>query len=203
MADPPVPLSRSFYEVTPLRLAKRLIGTVIVRYLGDSVLTARIVETEAYGGSNDPASHAYRGMTDRNKVMFRSGGYAYVYFTYGMHFCFNVVAGKDGRAGAVLIRSAEPLEGIGIMQRNRGRERLRDLLSGPAKFCEALAIDRSINGLPVTAPPVYFAKGEAQTSIKILSSPRVGIKTGTDKRWRFVDSQSDFVSVKTGSSSGP
>jgi DNA-3-methyladenine glycosylase len=203
MAVPLIPLSRSFYEITPLRLAKRLIGTVFVRHLDDSVLTAQIVETEAYGGSNDPASHAYRGMTERNKVMFRSGGYAYVYFTYGMHFCFNVVAGKGDRAGAVLIRAAEPLEGIGIMQRNRNKEKLRDLLSGPAKFCEAFAIDRSVNGLPVTVPPVYFAKGEARAPVKIISTPRVGITTGIEKRWRFVDAQSDFVSVKTGVASGP
>ncbi len=189
------PLSKSFYEVSPVRLARKLIGTVIVRIIDNNILAARIVEAEAYGGSDDPASHAYRGKTDRNKMMFNSGGYSYVYFTYGMHYCFNVVAGTGRTAGAVLIRAAEPLEGINIMKKNRNRDTLRDLLSGPAKLCQAFAIERSLNGIPLDRPPLFISKSPNTSPPKIKTTPRIGIKEGIDKKWRFVDAGSEFLSV--------
>jgi len=190
------PLPKSFYEVTPVQLAKKLIGTLLVRVIDNHILAARIVEAEAYGGPGDPASHAFRGMTERNKVMFNSGGYSYVYFTYGMHFCFNVVAGKRKKAGAVLIRAAEPVEGIDIMKKNRNKENLRDLLSGPAKLCQALAVDRSLNGIALDKPPLFISKGIQNTSPKIKSTTRIGIKVALNKKWRFVDAESEFVSVR-------
>jgi len=191
-----IPLPTSFFEVTPVRLARKLIGTHIVRTIGNQSLVARIVETEAYGGSEDPASHAYRGMTERNKVMFGSGGFSYVYFTYGMHFCFNVVAGTESKAGAVLIRAAEPVEGIDSMMRNRGKNNLRDLLSGPAKFCQAFAIDRSLNGIALDQPPLYISGTMQSSSPKIKTTTRIGIKVGIEKKWRFVDAESEFLSVR-------
>jgi DNA-3-methyladenine glycosylase len=190
------PLPKSFYEVSPVQLARKLIGTMLVRSIGRRVLAARIVEAEAYGGSDDPASHAYRGMTERNRVMFDGGGFSYVYFTYGMHFCFNVVAGKGKKAGAALIRAAEPVEGIDIMKQNRGKENLRDLLSGPAKLCQAFAIDRSLNGIALDKPLLFISRGIQTSSPKILTTTRIGIQTGTDKKWRFVDAESEYLSVK-------
>lgn len=190
------PLPKSFYEITPVQLARKMIGSLLVRVIKQKVLVARIVETEAYGGQDDPASHAYRGMTERNKVMFNSGGYSYVYFTYGMHYCFNIVAGKGNKAGAVLIRAAEPLEGTDIMMKNRNKENLRDLLSGPAKLCQALGIDRSLNGIPLDRPPLFISNTPNSSPPKIKTTTRIGIKEGIDKKWRFVDAGSEFLSVK-------
>lgn len=190
------PLPKSFYETTPVQLARKLIGTTLIRIFDEEILAARIVETEAYGGADDPASHAYRGITERNKVMFNSGGYSYVYFTYGMHFCFNVVAGKGRTAGAVLIRAAEPVEGIDIMRKNRNKENLRDLLSGPAKLCQAFGIDRSLNGIALDRPPLFLSENTADSSPVIKTTARIGIKSGTEKKWRFVDKESSFLSVR-------
>jgi DNA-3-methyladenine glycosylase len=189
----PAPLPGSFYTTTPLRLARTLIGKSIVRFVDGQRLTVRIVETEAYGGGDDPASHAYRGMTDRNRVMFSGGGFAYVYFTYGMHFCFNVTAGKNGKPGAVLIRAAQPVEGIDIMMRNRKKEKLRDLLSGPAKLCQALAIDRSLNGVRLDAPALYLAD-TGYIPARTAATPRIGITSAIEKKWRYLESGNEFVS---------
>ncbi len=195
-----LPLPRSFYERTPVQLARKLIGTLLIRIIDNRSLIARIVEVEAYGGADDPASHAYRGITERNKVMFNSGGYSYVYFTYGMHYCFNVVAGKGKRAGAVLIRAAEPIEGIDIMQRNRSKENLRDLLSGPAKLCQAFSIDKSFNGIPLDTPSLYLSKNTELKTQKIKTTSRIGIREALDKKWRFLDPENEFVSVGVKSS---
>jgi DNA-3-methyladenine glycosylase len=191
-----IPINKSFYEVTPLQLAKKLVGTLLIRDIDGELLVARIIETEAYGGSKDPASHAYGGKTERNAVMFRSGGYAYVYFTYGMHFCFNVVAGrKEGEPGAVLIRAAEPLYGIDVMQINRKKTNLRDLLSGPAKLCEAFAITRDQNGISLDGPSLFISPGTAGTPLKLTATKRIGIKNGRDKLWRIVEKNNNYVSV--------
>ncbi len=193
------PLPKSFFEEPPVRLAKKLIGTILVRETEGHLLSARIVEAEAYAGSDDPASHAYRGRTQRNEVMFRSGGYAYIYFTYGMHYCFNVVSGrKDGLAGAVLFRAAEPLDGITIMRRNRGKQDLSQLLSGPAKLCEAMDITGELNGIGLQGPPLYLTPPPDGAKIRIRATPRIGITNGKDKRWRFVDADSGYLSVRIG-----
>ncbi|MDE3057558.1 MAG: DNA-3-methyladenine glycosylase, partial [Bacteroidota bacterium] len=112
-------LPRSFYTRPALTVARELLGKILVRKIGSVMLTGKIVEAEAYLGESDPASHAFRGKTERNSVMFRDGGYLYVYFTYGMHFCSNVVTGKEGIARAVLLRAVEPVEGIEAMKKNR------------------------------------------------------------------------------------
>ncbi len=192
-----VPLPKSFYEVTPVQLARKLIGTLLIRIIDNKPLVARIVEVEAYGGRDDPASHAYRGMTGRNKVMFNSGGCSYVYFTYGMHYCFNVVAGKGKQAGAVLIRAAEPLEGIDQMKKHRNKEKLHDLLSGPAKLCQAFLIDKSLNGITLDKQPLLITKESIRKSApEIITTPRIGIKAGLNKKWRFIDAESTFLSAR-------
>src|SRR3989338_10306073 len=114
-----IPLERSFYERNTQVVAFELIGKVLIFKQGDNFLSGKIVETEAYFGANDPASHAYRGVTPRNRVMFGPAGKTYVYFTYGNHYCLNIVTEKEGVAGAVLIRALEPLGGIDMMRKNR------------------------------------------------------------------------------------
>ena len=162
----------------------------------------KIVETEAYC-EVDPASHSYRGKTKRNEVMFWNGGHLYVYFTYGMHFCANVVTGAQGKGEAVLIRAVEPIEGVEVMMRMR-RERegagekgkvkpsplltrssALQLTNGPAKFCQAFGIGRTENGADLLGKRIYIAEGERVPSQKVGRSSRIGIQNGRDKKWRF------------------
>ncbi len=139
-------LPRSFYARRSSEVAPDLLGRFLVRRSENGArLAARIVETEAYE-PNDPASHAFRGRTTRNAVMFGEPGRLYVYFAYGMHFCMNAVTGRAGEGTAVLLRAAEPIEGLDEMERRRGRPRRRDLCSGPAKLCQAFGVDRSFDG---------------------------------------------------------
>ncbi len=181
-----IKLPRSFYFLPTLTVAKRLLGQLIIRKYRGSTLVGKIVEVEAYRGSIDPASHAYRGKTRRNEVMFREGGHLYVYFTYGMHFCANVVTQREGLAEAVLVRGVEPLEGIDVMRRLRGRGIDDDnLTNGPAKFCKAFGIRREENGASLLGNVIYLAKGEKIPVPKIGVSTRIGIRNATDKKWRY------------------
>ncbi len=165
--------------------ARSLLGYVIHH----QECSARIVETEAYRASCDPASHAFRGQTERNRVMFGPVGIAYVYFSYGVHWMLNVVAHGKDEAGAVLIRAAEPLAGIDAMAERRGTDRREALLSGPGKLCQALGIDREHYGVDL------FAGGELRiepgaSPAEIIAGPRIGIAHGKghETPWRFVDS---------------
>ncbi len=190
-------LPRSFYERPTLTVARDLLGKVLVRRRGRHVLTGRIVEVEAYLGEKDPASHAFRGRTARNEVMFRNGGHLYVYFTYGMHFCANVVTEREGRARAVLLRALEPLGGIFAMARSRGVAAgdVRNLCSGPAKLCQAFAIGRSDNGTDLTGHDIWIAEDAgAPPPRRIRRSPRIGISTATGHRWRFTAAGSPYLS---------
>ena len=174
-------------------MAKELLGKHIVRKLGRTEISGIITETEAYRHKDDPASHAHRGTTERNKVMFGKVGISYVYFTYGMHYCFNVVAkNKRTKAGAVLIRAIQPEKGIKTMQRNRGQVNIKNLANGPAKLAQALQITKEQYGLDLTRDSkLYITEGigkkkeEEKKKKKITASPRVGIKEATDKLWNF------------------
>jgi DNA-3-methyladenine glycosylase len=197
-------LDRKFFGRPSTIVARDLIGKILVRKLSDRLsLRGIIVETEAYGGLKDPASHAFRGMTPRNEVMFGEPGFSYVYFTYGFHHCLNVVTGKKGNAQAVLIRALEPLNGTEIMRKNRNlsgasKINFRNLTNGPGKICQALQIDRSLNKTDVTKrdSPLFFEDDLRQNHMKrkITRGPRIGIKVGTEKQWRFYDSSSIYVS---------
>ncbi len=180
---------------------------VMVRRWRGGTLSGRIVETEAYLGEQDPASHAYRGMTKRNEVMFGVGGHLYVYFTYGMHFCCNVVTEEEGIGHAVLIRALEPLEGIRVMARNRQLpvpansstaprpSLLVQLCSGPGKLCQALGITSKENGVDLCGSEVWIAEDPGlQARPPIATSTRVGITGGTGHEWRFFFKESPFVS---------
>jgi DNA-3-methyladenine glycosylase len=188
-------LERRFYARDTVKVAKELLGKILVRKIDDNILSGMIVETEAYRSSDDPASHSYRGITNRNKVMFGEVGYSYVYFTYGTYYCLNIVA-KDPntKAGAVLIRAIEPLEGIEVMKKHRGKE-LYDLTNGPGKLTQALKIDKSLNGIDVTREgELYIKNGYDIDENDIIATPRIGIKIALDKYWRFCIKNNRFVS---------
>ncbi len=195
-----VRLPRSFYLRPTLTVARDLPGLFLVRTLRNSLLTVRIVEVEAYLGSRDPASHAYRGMTPRNEVMFREGGHLYVYFTYGMHYCCNVVTGPAGRGHAVLLRAAEPVNGVDVMRSLRtdgGKRQVpnRDICRGPARLCRALGIARQENGTDLCGTSIWLARKRGESPPRsIVRSTRIGITRGREHPWRFFLKNDPFVS---------
>lgn len=191
----------SFYQRPTEVVAKDLVGKKLVRTIRNNKkhfrLAGIIVETEAYGYSDDLASHAYVGPTDRNKVMFGNVGRAYVYFTYGNHFCLNVSARRSkAEAGAVLIRGIEPVEGVELMRQFRPIDDIFSLTSGPGKLTQALNITSSLNGTDMTNPEseIYIESGKRPKGI--VTTPRIGITRAMDKEWRFVDPSSPFISRK-------
>jgi DNA-3-methyladenine glycosylase len=190
-------LSRSFYQrYTPV-VAFELIGKILVFKQKEALFSARIVETEAYLGHQDPASHAYRGVTPRNRVMFGPPGVSYVYFTYGNHHCLNVVTEEDGTAGAVLIRALEPISGIEVMTKRRGQVKLEALTSGPGKLTQAFGITREHSGLNLTQAPFYIAEGDREESIPVRADRRIGISQAKELLFRFYWLGNKFVSVNS------
>ena len=179
----------------PVPLARALLGKVLVHAEPRGVTAGRIVEVEAYGGESDPASHARPGRTQRNAVMFGPGGHAYVYFTYGMHHCLNVVAGPTGTARAVLIRALEPLAGLDLMRRRR---RVRDvvrLARGPGCVAQALGLDRRNDGVDLTGSELWIAPGGRPVPrFRVARSPRIGIRLARSRPWRLYRAGDPFVS---------
>jgi DNA-3-methyladenine glycosylase len=195
-------LPRSFFLRPAPQVAQDLLGKYLVRHIGPHKLIAQIVETEAYR-QNDPASHSFRGLTKRNEVMFLEGGHLYVYFTYGMHFCANVVTGMVGSGEAVLLRAAQPINGVDQMERNRRRSgtgmRKRtsfavDLTNGPAKLCQALKIGRKENGIDLLGDEIYLLNAPKVQPCRVAASTRIGIRVGTTIKWRFYVKGNGFVS---------
>src|SRR3954463_933806 len=199
------PVPRRFYDRDPKLVAPQLLGKVLIRRDRRKLLAGRIVEVEAYLGQDDPASHAFRGPTDRNRVMFGPPGFAYVYFTYGMHYCVNVTCMKEGVAGAVLLRALEPLAGIEEMAVNRDLNLsldtaiaggLKALTSGPARLCEALDITRTRDdGKDLTSPKsdLFIASDRSRVG-EIAFGPRIGISQAADWPLRFYLVGNAFVS---------
>lgn len=184
-------LNREFYERETVLVAREMIGKRLVRIIRIDCkiikLTGIIVETEAYGYEDDKASHAYNGITGRNKFMFGRGGFSYVYFTYGNHYCFNVTAHIDTKcAGAVLIRAIEPLTGIRQMIKNRGNKNRLNLTSGPGKLTQAFYIDIKDNGMDITNSNSSIFIEDSLMSDVVLSTKRIGILNDKDKYWRFI-----------------
>lgn len=178
-------LDREFYLQDTVKVARQLLGKTLARKIGKTTISGIITETEAYRQSDDPASHAYRTITPRNQAMFGIVGCAYVYFTYGMYHCMNVVArNKNYSAGAVLIRAIEPQDGIDVMMKNRKSKDLANLANGPAKLAIALDITKKQYGEDlVESDSLYITEGIKVS--KIHSAPRIGIKVGLDKKWNF------------------
>lgn len=178
-----------------LEVAPRLLGAVLRR--GD--VAVRLTEVEAYDGPNDPGSHAYRGMTARNAVMFGPAGHLYVYFTYGMHYCCNVSCGPEGHPSAVLLRAGEVVEGLDTVRARRPRSTDRDLARGPARLCQALGIDRADNGTDLAAGPIRLEPAPRPEQ-RVATGPRVGLREAADRPWRFwVDGEptvSRYVAAK-------
>ena len=167
-------LPLSFYRRPADEVARDLLGRWLVRELDGERLVLRVVEAEAYLGAPDRASHAWGGRrTARNESLYLPGGHAYVYFIYGMHWCLNAVTGEKDMGGAVLIRAGEPIEGEARMAANRGRS--KDIATGPGKLCQALRIDRALDGHLLDRPPLTIARGEPVEAEEIVAGPRVGV----------------------------
>lgn len=183
-------LNRKFYHRDTLRVASELLGKRLVRQINGHELSGMITETEAYCGREDSACHAHRGKTQRNEVMFGKPGHAYVYFTYGMHYMLNLVTEEEENPCAVLIRALMPLTGIDEMDARRKRKG-KDLTSGPAKLCQAMSIDKSLNGWDLAIGEALWVEDYKKIpSSKIIATPRIGIdyakKQHRDALWRFV-----------------
>lgn len=192
-------LTRAFFARDPLVLAPDLLNKVLVSREGPTRIAARIVEVEAYRGSHDPASHAFRGRTERNATMFGRPGRLYVYFTYGMHFCANVVAAAPaGDAGAVLLRAAAPVDGLDVMRSRRPKARSdRELCAGPARLASAFDLDRAHDGLDLVRGPIGLFDDGVAVPDRPGRSVRVGLRAGRGdtERWRFFVAGDPHVSV--------
>ncbi|HEY6590554.1 MAG TPA: DNA-3-methyladenine glycosylase, partial [Actinomycetota bacterium] len=179
------PLPIPFYLRPVLEVTRDLLGRLLVHQAPEGPSAVRLVETEAYDGAGlDPASHAHRGPTQRNAVMFGPPGHLYLYFTYGMHWCANVVCAPEGTAQAVLLRAGEPVCGTGRMQARRPASRPRDLARGPARLCAALGLAGWANGLPLDRPPVLLTAGWPVPDDQVAWTGRVGVTAAADRPWR-------------------
>jgi DNA-3-methyladenine glycosylase len=179
-------------------VAPRLLGCLLSRELDGNLLIGRIVETEAYDES-DAASHSYRGRTPRTEVMFGPPGHLYVYFTYGMHYCCNIVVGEIGKGSAVLIRALEPVRGEIMMRERRNGAIGYQVTNGPAKLCQALGIDGRMNGHDLRARPLQLIVQPALEQAEIVQTTRIGISRAKDQAWRFLIRDNPWISVVPGS----
>jgi DNA-3-methyladenine glycosylase len=189
-------LERRFFARSVHEVAPELVGaTLLVDGVG-----GRIVEVEAYD-HEDPASHGYGGLTERNRSMFGPPGHAYVYRSYGIHWCLNLVCGGDGVPAAALVRALEPTAGLDVMRIRRGVDDARLLCSGPGRLCQALGITRDHDGLPLDRAPFELVGGEA----RVVRGPRVGITRAAELPWRYAEAGSRFLSrpVTSGSRRAP
>ena len=195
-------LNRSFYKRELLNVARDLLGKTLVKVDKKIILAGKIVEVEAYHGDFDKAAHSYGGITKRNEIMFDEGGYLYVYFTYGVHHCCNVVTGKKGQGTAILVRAIEPISGINNMIRNRFGRRLRNdkelfnLTSGPGKVCQSLGINRKHSGIDLTDKKIFILDNEKIIDKEIGISKRIGITKSVDLPWRFFIKNNPYLSRK-------
>jgi len=184
-------LEQDFYNRPTLDVAKDLLGKKLVRVWRGKELSGTISEVEAYIGEDDPACHAARGKTLRNEVMFGVPGHAYVYFIYGMYFCLNVVTEREGFPAAVLLRGIIPDAGESDMIKNRTRSgkkppKITDIANGPGKLCEAMRIDKKLNGTDLAGAELFICDAPLVPQKQIETTPRIGIPVGKDKLWRFV-----------------
>ncbi|MEO9137939.1 MAG: DNA-3-methyladenine glycosylase [Jatrophihabitans sp.] len=181
-------VDRDRLAVAALTLAPRLVGAVVESYIGGQYVAVRLTELEAYAGAEDPASHAYRGPTDRTRVMFGPPGHLYCYFTYGMHWCANVVCGADGVAAAVLMRAGEVIDGeAAAALRRPAARRAVDLARGPARLAAALGLGAAFDGADLCDPasPIRLVEMPRRRRRGVVAGPRVGISRAADRPWRF------------------
>lgn len=200
-------LDRKFYDRDSTVVARELLGKVLVHEIGGRKIAAKIVELEAYMGTEDQAAHSYGGKrTPAIEIMYGGPGFSYVFVIYGMHYCFNIVTNKEGNPQAILIRAVEPIEGFDFMAQKRfgktydqlSKSQAKDLTNGPGKLCKALAIDKGLNGEDLCGERLYVIEGEDE-EFNIVSTTRVGVdyaKEAKDYPWRFYIEGNKYVSVK-------
>lgn len=190
-------LPRDFFDRPSPEVARDLLGSVLEHRTPDGLVAVRLTEAEAYAGEEDPASHAYRGRTARNATMYGDAGHAYVYFTYGMHYCINLVCLGPGTASAVLLRAGEVVEGVDLARRRRRRARDRDLARGPARLCEALGVHRPHDGADVCDPtePLRVREGVPVDPALVRTGPRTGVVAAKERPWRFYIEGEPYVSA--------
>jgi DNA-3-methyladenine glycosylase len=194
-----VKLARDFYEQPTVEVARQLLGKYLIRVTDEGILAGMILETEAYVGPEDQASHASRGQTARTQVMFGRAGYAYIYLIYGMHHCLNVVTEREGYPAAVLIRAVEPREGVSLMQARRRTEGTRHLADGPGKICQAFGLDRGLNGVDMCGDTLFIEARDAR-ALDIAVTPRIGVDYAgvwKDRPWRFYVARHPGVSKRS------
>lgn len=196
-------LSRDFYERDTLIVAQELLGKYLVHNSYEGATIGKIVETEAYVGPNDPASHAYKDKrTKRTEIQFDPGGYAYIYQIYGNQFCFNVVTQKTNMPEVVLIRALELVEGVDLMIKRRGfykktEKDIKNLTNGPAKLCCAMGIDKSLYGIDLCGDILFIAGSNPNETVEVVATPRINIEYAKEAKnylWRFVIKNNKFVS---------
>jgi DNA-3-methyladenine glycosylase len=208
VADSRRPLPQAFYARDVDLVARAMLGAVLECETEEGRAAGRVVETEAYLGPSDPASHAVVGLTARTRDLFGRPGTSYVYFIYGVHWCFNAVAHRPGGGAAVLVRALEPLDGVALMRARRWgggargarapARRDRELTNGPGKLCAALGIDRRQSGLSLQRPPLVVRRGREISDGDVVVSPRIGITRAVDDLHRYFVRESEFVSRASG-----
>ncbi len=195
-------LNKDFYTGDVNFVAKNLLGKIFIHNIGNKKLSGIIVEVEAYDGSIDKAAHTFIGKTKRNEIMFEQGGFLYVYFTYGAHFCCNIVTGRKDEGTAVLIRGIEPLNGIEIMTQNRfglselPKNKKANLTNGPGKICQAFEINKSHYGIDLTGNEIYLLDNKKIKGKEIVTTTRIGIKKSIDLPWRYYLKDNPYISKK-------
>jgi DNA-3-methyladenine glycosylase len=201
MHDPPAdafgkPLPRAFYDRETTRVARELLGRVLVHISSEGISAGRIVETEAYR-QDDPASHSYQGQTPRNAPMFGAPGTAYLYLIYGIHWCFNAVTRAEGFGEAALIRALEPLEGTALMERRRNLTDPHRLCRGPGSLCAAMGLTGAFNGADLTQPgKVWIAEGDPVPDSQVVCTQRIGISRAVHYPWRYYVANCRYISRK-------
>ena len=195
-------LDKNFYLRNPLTVARELLGKIFVRHENGNTLLGKIVEVEAYDGAVDKSAHSYIGKTERNAVMFEEGGLLYVYFTYGVHFCANVVTGRKDEGTAVLLRAFEPLNNFDLLAKRRfnkteisEKEKI-NLTNGPGKICQAFNIKRIENGISLLGDQIYILNSNPIDDRMIVQTTRIEIKKSTELPWRFYIKNNPYVSRK-------
>ncbi|MCY4512452.1 MAG: DNA-3-methyladenine glycosylase [Bdellovibrionales bacterium] len=193
-------LKKSFFQRDTVTVAREVLGCILVRKdpFSGNLLKGRIVETEAYLGLEDPSCHSFNGRrTERTKTMYLTGGHAYIYFIYGMHYCFNIVTENTEKPEAVLIRALEPLKGLSNMRKNRNQQNRTNLTTGPAKLCQALNITKELNGASLESRNI-FIESDVSKAIEPVETRRIGLSPTSDSFWwplRFFLPNNPYVSL--------
>ena len=193
-------MNHLFFRQDTVELARKLLGCLLIHRTPDGVAGGMIVETEAYIGAIDKACHAYRNRSERTEIMYHDGGYAYVYFIYGMHHCFNVVTGPEGEGNAVLIRALEPVIGLELMQQRRNTKTAQNLCNGPGKLCQALAITKNEYGLDlcIADSPLRLIRYRHISDAQSVATPRINVAYAEEAAawpWRFYVKDNPYVSI--------